>query len=106
MRPSSAALTTSSQFKEGLDRSDCLVRRAQVRAVARRVQDDQFAVDQVVVNVLPNSHGSDRIFLALQNKRAHRCLGKVGTVIGQERYGGELLGDLGIGSAKAVAQFF
>src|SRR6185312_6588081 len=87
-------------------RRNDFVGRAEVRTVARRLQDHEFAVRHLLSHVLADCKRSNDVLTALEDQRRYRDLTEIGPVIGIERDACEFLRDVGIGSAEAVGEFF
>src|ERR1051325_7316126 len=85
-------------------RCDYLIRRTKVRAMARRLQNHEFAVRDLPVHVLSYRNGGDNVFTALQNQGRYRDFREVGPIVGVESDARELLCDVGIGPAEAVGE--
>ena len=69
------------------------------------VDDPKLAVRQHAMDVFADRPRRDQIVTALKDQAGRGQLPQLGPVVRQERHPGKLLGDLGIGTAKAVGQF-
>ena len=92
--------------KERVDRRGDGVRGAEVGAVADVFDHAQGAAGQRRVQVLADRQRRDDVVGVLQDERARLQLGHVGAVIGKEGHPREMLGDLWICRAEAVAELF
>ena len=89
---------------EVADRGDNLLRRAQVRAVAGRVEVYDLAAGYLVVDVFADLGGRDDVVAALHDQRRHCHPPKVGPIVRAERHARKLPRDLWVGSTEAVGQ--
>src|SRR5690349_14731318 len=85
---------------------DHLVRRAEVRAMTRGLENDELTLGNAGVDELACRLGRDDVLATLEDQCRDVHLRKVRAVVGCESDPSERLGDLGIGPAEAVRQFF
>lgn len=73
--------------------------------MARSIDQHQFAAWNALMDIFADRDRRDDIVPALQDQDACINRAEIGAIVGQEGGPGEILSDLGIGSAKAVGQF-